>query len=277
MHKRMSRAIFSRAFSLVELSIVLVILGLLVGGILAGQSLLRAAELRGITSSIERFTAAHYAFRDKYTALPGDMGNATSFWGVLAGNGSDAACQNTEATGLPTCNGYQDGFVTESGASAGNWDERFRYWQHLANAGLIEGRYTGRTDSATPTSYVMTSGKNSPSINGGSVHLDPFTQGGNTGYTATNFPFLDMYRGGEFTFAYRSTSSSGGFDLLLPEEAWNIDTKLDDGFPGRGRVLSSKASFSSSPNCSTSDDRATATYNLTLKTKICRFNYTVSR
>ena len=69
------------AFSLVELSIVLVILGLLTGGILSGQSLIRAAELRSVTTEYSRYTAATYSFRDKYFALPGDMSNAESFWG----------------------------------------------------------------------------------------------------------------------------------------------------------------------------------------------------
>ena len=59
-------------FSLVELSIVLVILGLLTGGILAGQSLIRAAELRSISTDYSRYIAAVQAFRDKYFALPGD-------------------------------------------------------------------------------------------------------------------------------------------------------------------------------------------------------------
>ena len=266
------------AFSLVELSIVLVILGLLTGGILTGQSLIRASELRSISASAQRFSAAHYTFRDKYFALPGDMPNATVFWGVLAGTGSDDTCQNTEATGVPTCNGNGNGdgrIDTSSGAGTSN--ERFRYWQHLANAGLVEGSYTGRTDSATPTTYTMTAGKNAPSINGGNVMVDPYTQLGSgvVYWTATNFPFLDMYKGGEHTLAYRSRGNPGG-DLLRPEEAWNLDTKMDDGLPSRGKFLSSKMSWSGSPNCTTSDDPATATYSLTNSNKICRFNLTIN-
>jgi prepilin-type N-terminal cleavage/methylation domain-containing protein len=261
------------AFSLVELSIVLVILGLLTGGILTGQSLIRASELRSISASAQRFTAAHYTFRDKYFALPGDMANATVFWGVLAGTGSDDTCQNTEATGVPTCNGNGDGLITTT-SGAGTTNERFRYWQHLANAGLVEGSYTGRTDSANPATYAMTPGKNAPSINGGNVQVDPFTQAA-TVYSATAFPFPNMYRGGEQTLAYR-TRGNPGANLLLPEEAWNLDTKLDDGLPARGKFLSSQMSWSASPNCTTSDDPATATYSLTNSNKICRFNLTIN-
>jgi prepilin-type N-terminal cleavage/methylation domain-containing protein len=64
------------AFSLVELSIVLVILGLLVGGVLSGQALIRASEMRSITAQANQYRAAIYSFRDKYFAIPGDMANA---------------------------------------------------------------------------------------------------------------------------------------------------------------------------------------------------------
>lgn len=66
----------TRGFSLVELSIVLVILGLLTGGILAGQSLIRAAELRSVTTEYGRWVTAMHSFRDKYMAIPGDMRDA---------------------------------------------------------------------------------------------------------------------------------------------------------------------------------------------------------
>ncbi|MFM9890490.1 MAG: type II secretion system protein, partial [Rickettsiales bacterium] len=88
-------------FSLVELSIVLVILGLLTGGILSGQSLIRAAELRSVSTEYNRYVTAVQTFRDKYFALPGDMTNAQSFWG------SSANCPGTSAQGNTdgkTCN-----------------------------------------------------------------------------------------------------------------------------------------------------------------------------
>ena len=81
MHKtevRASRTI-DKGFSLVELSIVLVILGLLIGGILTGQSLIRAAELRSVTTQYQGYVTAVNTFRDKYFALPGDMPNAIDF------------------------------------------------------------------------------------------------------------------------------------------------------------------------------------------------------
>jgi len=67
-------------FSLVELSIVLVIVGLLVGGVLTGKSLIRAADLRSVSTDYEGYRTATSAFRDKYFGLPGDITNASSFW-----------------------------------------------------------------------------------------------------------------------------------------------------------------------------------------------------
>jgi hypothetical protein len=75
------RSYSAEGFSLVALSVVWVNLGLLTGGILTAQSLIRAAELRSITTDYNRFITASQTFRDKYFALPGDMRNATRFWG----------------------------------------------------------------------------------------------------------------------------------------------------------------------------------------------------
>jgi prepilin-type N-terminal cleavage/methylation domain-containing protein len=129
---------YLRAFSLVELSIVLVILGLLTGGILAGQSLIRASELRSVSADLQRLHSAVYTFRDKYMAVPGDMPNATRFWGIRAGTGSDLTCHQTIGSTTGTCNGNGDGaadFIPGDGAMFG---ERFLAMQHLARAGLLK-------------------------------------------------------------------------------------------------------------------------------------------
>ena len=102
-----------RGFSLVELSIVLVILGLLTGGILAGQSLIRASELRAVSTEFQRYVAAVNTFRDKYFMLPGDMSNATAFWGEDA-----AQCDTAAADGTPGSQGA-DGVQPIDDQSAG--------------------------------------------------------------------------------------------------------------------------------------------------------------
>jgi prepilin-type N-terminal cleavage/methylation domain-containing protein len=135
----------SRAFSLIELSIVLVILGLLTGGILAGKSLIRASEMRSITAQHSQFLTATQAFRDRYFGLPGDLNNATRFWGQQA---LPTAC-GTPSTDALTCDGDGDGRLEYS--TAPTVQETFRFWQQLANAGLVAGQYTGYADSSSAT------------------------------------------------------------------------------------------------------------------------------
>src|SRR3569833_2534544 len=117
-----------RGFTLVELSIVLVILGLLVGGVLTGQSLIRAAELRSVTTQEQRYVTAVQTFRDKYFALPGDMTNATAYWGTATACPGDYP---SPAATSATCNGDGDVQIFSR--------ETFRFCQQLANAGLGGG------------------------------------------------------------------------------------------------------------------------------------------
>src|SRR5579872_3494939 len=91
-----------KGFTLIELSIVLVTAALIIGGVLIAQSLIHNAELQSVISDIKRFQNAVVLFKEKYKYLPGDMPNATNFWG------SDTSCPNTPYTATPhtaTCNG----------------------------------------------------------------------------------------------------------------------------------------------------------------------------
>ena len=218
----------NRAFSLVELSIVLVILGLLTGGILAGQSLIRAAELRAVSTEFTRFVTATQTFRDKYLATPGDMLTATRFWGTAASCPGTFA---TPSTSIATCNGNGDGTVTETGATK---QELFRYWHHLANAGLIEGSYTGVPASGTIASLDTIPGQNAPasrlSNSGWSIR-----ELGN-GYTADAGFFNGDYPN-HLEMGAPTATTTPSTRVLTTTEMWNLDTKLDDGLPARGRVL----------------------------------------
>ncbi len=220
----------SRGFSLVELSIVLVILGLLVGGILAGQSLIRAAELRSVSTEYSRYLTAMHSFRDKYFALPGDMNNATSFWGK--DNTNCAAHTGTNAT-PGTCNGNNNA-VLNLAASASATGENYRFWQHLALAGLIEGTYTGLAGGGS-ISHAMI-GTNAPrsKLNNAGWSIYPFPTTiaiDNAGWAN----FEGTY-GNQFLLGAEVSTSVTEGRAIKAEEAWNIDTKLDDGKPGTGTV-----------------------------------------
>ena len=125
---------------MLELSIVLVIIGLLIGGIFVGQSLIHNATLNAVITEFNRYQTAVQSFKQQYQALPGDMPNATSFWGSAGGTGSDATCMNTASTTAATCNGNGDGVIQTS--AAGN-DKILRFWQHLANAKMVGRFYSG--------------------------------------------------------------------------------------------------------------------------------------
>lgn len=222
------------AFSLVELSIVLVILGLLTGGILAGQSLIRAAELRAVSTEYTRYFTALHTFRDKYFALPGDMTNATRFWGAADGStGDTTGCWTTQGTGTATCNGNGDGFIGHPSAFPA---ERFRAWQQLANAGLIEGHYTGVSGSGSTYKH---------SVPGTNV---PRSKLGQAGWTLRYIRDSDTLPSGtadDFALSYNnviefglaSGTDSTNIAVLKPEDLWNIDTKVDDGKPAQGRLI----------------------------------------
>lgn len=76
-------------FTLVELAIVLVIIGLIVGGVLAGQELVHQARIRQTVNQFTGFIAAAHTFDGKYGGMPGDLKNATNHWqGVTNGNGN---------------------------------------------------------------------------------------------------------------------------------------------------------------------------------------------
>jgi prepilin-type N-terminal cleavage/methylation domain-containing protein len=209
----------SRGFSLIELSIVLVILGLLTGGILSGQALIRASQLRAVTTEYQRYVTAVHGFRDKYFALPGDFNNATAFW-----------------TGAVTVNGNGDGNIVGSTTVASN--ETGYFWQHLALAGLVEGSYT-------PADWTAI---NAPTTNPKSK-MQPATWSMRyVGPVTTNDSVVGTGGGGQVVYEGNYGNAfflMSGLTLLTPsggvlkaEEAWNIDTKLDDGKPGTGTVMS---------------------------------------
>lgn len=225
-----------RGFTLVELSIVLVILGLLTGGILAGQSLIRASELRSVTTEFHRYVTATQSFRDKYFALPGDMSNATKFWTSAGGTGSNGACQAVTTT-TTTCNGDGNGLIAIFNSNGVN--ESPRFWQQLSLAGLIEGAYTGSALTAIGTSAPVSK-----------IGSATWMASGTAGYiTGDAYGF-----GGEYGNSLQYFNFPSGLPLK-PEEAWNIDTKTDDGKPGYGKIYAAKGD-GTTVICTTGDNIA---------------------
>jgi prepilin-type N-terminal cleavage/methylation domain-containing protein len=125
-------------FTLIEIAIVLVIIGLLLGGVLKGQELITSARVRNLIQQQDGVKAAYFGFLDRFRALPGDYANATStISGVAAGT---AGCGN----------GDGDGQIE----SAANVYENILAWEHLSKAGFINGTYTcaaTQTNASSPS------------------------------------------------------------------------------------------------------------------------------
>src|SRR5450830_427175 len=87
-------------FSLVEIAIVLVIIGLLLGGILKGQEMITQAKIKNVVNDFNGITAAINSYQDRYRALPGDDLNAAGRWGtgVISGDGNGVFCTGTCTT-----------------------------------------------------------------------------------------------------------------------------------------------------------------------------------
>jgi prepilin-type N-terminal cleavage/methylation domain-containing protein len=219
------------AFSLVELSIVLVILGLLVGGVLSGQSLIRAAELRSVSTEYNRYYTATQSFRDKYFALPGDMANATAFWGK---DNTACAAHTGNAATPGACNGNADGQINQPLAASAT-GEAFQFWKQLALAGLIEGSYSGLAGAVGPFDTVM--GENAPRSklsNAGWGLSFLGTRTGDAAYHDGNYGHI---------LAFGTNINENDWinnPVMRGEEAWNIDTKIDDGMPHQGTVRTFK-------------------------------------
>lgn len=215
-----------QGFSLVELSIVLVILGLLTGGILGGRALIKAAELKSVTSELNQWRTAANAFEAKYGGLPGDFSDAEMIWGAAS------TCPPTAgaaALGDSTCDGDGDGDVG-SEATAQRY-EPFLFWQHLALSGLIPGEFTGTPGPSGATMSEHIVGENAPASKfsqGGWSAL--YFEGGSTNQYAHNY-------GNTFVIGAERSPYAANGKLFTPEEAWNIDTKLDDGQPARGNTI----------------------------------------
>ena len=122
-------------FTLIEISIVLVIIGLLLGGVLKGQELITSARVRNLISQQDGIKAAYFGFLDRFRALPGDYSLAsTNIANVAAGANGNGNGQIRSVVGGDTI------------------DEHIAVWDHLSKAGFINGSYTYAAVPETPAS-----------------------------------------------------------------------------------------------------------------------------
>lgn len=228
-----------QGFTLLSLAIVLMVIGLIVGGVVTGRSLIRAGELRAIMNDANAYTNALATFRQKYKAYPGDMVNATSYW-TAAG---DSCTATLTVPRSDTCNGNGNGQI------ASNSSEMLLAWQHLSNAQILDSAYSG-----APGSDTINPGLNIPLARfAGSKLYGFFVYYATLTSDAVGGHVLLMGR----HYTLNPTDTTG---MLSTEDAANIDTKMDDGLPGYGSIRGMDASLSSGGNCATTSSASTARY-----------------
>ena len=210
-----------RGFTLVELAIVMIIIGLLIGGILKGQELIANAQVGATVAQVKALDAATTTFRDKYNALPGDMNNVATRLANCAGctdGDGDGRIENGVAVTAPwvaPANEGLDVFIELSAADllggisnsgAGGWGDQF------------------------PESKV-----------GGGYHA-AYSPGGAFGANAAASP-------GHYLGLVSTAGAVAANNALTSNQAARIDTKLDDGRANTGSVFSNAGAA-----CSTAGD-----------------------
>jgi prepilin-type N-terminal cleavage/methylation domain-containing protein len=183
-------------FTLVEIAIVLVIIGLLLGGILKGQEMINQAKIKNLINDFNGITVAITSYQDRYRALPGDDQNATTRWTVQAPGKGDG---NGVIAGK-----YNANDVSGNGGAPADGKESNLFWQHLRIAGFVSGLTTA-TGSGTPPFNAA----------GGLVGVESGVAGTNgLGFTSTIICFSN----------------------LPEKIASAIDGQMDDGVPNSGTV-----------------------------------------
>ena len=122
----------NEGFTLVEIAIVLVIIGLLLGGILKGQEMITQAKIKNVISDFSGISAAYHGYVDRYKKIPGDDPCAGGV--VVAGT-----CGTTTGRWTGAVAGDGNGVVAGKYNSATTTDESRKWWDHLRRAGFVSG------------------------------------------------------------------------------------------------------------------------------------------
>jgi prepilin-type N-terminal cleavage/methylation domain-containing protein len=193
----------NKGFTLVEIAIVLVIIGLLLGGVLKAQELINNTKVKNYAADFHNIPIMLYGYQDKFKALPGDDALA----GTPSRPGSTLATTPAGTIGNGVINGVWD--------TATNTDESCLFWQHVRLAGLAPGSAT--VDCSSPSSDYWP--KNT---NGGQIGIQ------------SNVGFVTMTGTMHGSYVICSKNILGRYILQL-------DALLDDGNPATGSVRAIQA------------------------------------
>ncbi|MCE3233138.1 MAG: prepilin-type N-terminal cleavage/methylation protein [Rickettsiaceae bacterium] len=238
-----------KGFTLAELSISIVIISVIMGGVISATNIMRTARLKIIIKEAREYQAAFDRFKDKFKYYPGDFPSGGSFWGK--------DCNDTP-TGTDLCSG--DGnFKIRDGANDAltGTSETFVAWRHLQRSSVLPGSLSG----------LKGTGNNCPG-NGDTCAVVGMNVPKSSWDNATGYYILSgtseigLFLGGQVADSWNNKG------VLKPEDSQNIDLKIDDGDPINGYFRASFIAGATLLTSATCLDTAT-TYNLDNNTTDC--------
>ena len=195
-----------KGFTLVEIAIVLVIIGLLLGGILKGQEMITQAKIKNVVADFSGISAAYYGYQDRYRAIPGDDLNAATRWAVVpvavagSGDGQVGGTYNNVCVQVPV-----------AGTA-----ESCLWWDHLRRAGFVAG--TGGLQPFNAVTGMI------------GVQTGDGTAAAGPPAVASGPTMLNAAGGNGFVGLLVCSAN-------LPDKiAIAVDTQMDDGTPNLGTV-----------------------------------------
>jgi prepilin-type N-terminal cleavage/methylation domain-containing protein len=197
-------------FTLIEIAIVLVIIGLLLGGVLKGQELINSARVKNLATDFKNIPVFIYGYQDKFRALPGDDRQVDTHLTGLNPGCAGGACP------IPAAN-----VTAGNGIIDGNWnsntqaDESYLFWQHVRLAGLASGSVTLGAADYLPTNAT-----------GGTIGIQSGTN------VVANSPMLGVAGGNPIRGSYIICSSG-----ILGKFVKQLDLQMDDGNTAGGSMM----------------------------------------
>ena len=185
-----------KGFTLVEIAIVLVIIGLLLGGILKGQEMITQAKIKNVMADFSGISAAYHGYQDRYRAIPGDDAGATRWAGAAISTAPQVSS-----------NGVVEGTYNSGTAT----DESRLWWTHLRLAGFVAGTGSQQPFNALTGQIGVQTG-----------------DGANAGATAATM--LNLAGGNGFVGLIICSAN------LPDKIAIAVDTQMDDGASNTGSV-----------------------------------------
>jgi len=214
----------SSGFTLVELAIVMIIIGILIGGILKGQELIHNSRVTATIAQYKGLLAAHAQFYDKYNMHAGDMPNAIATARIPNCNAANS-CNAGPGNG----NSIIGPLVAINSALPAGVQENVMYWKHLALANLITG-----IDTSANVAAVVSGGLTHPNSQIGGVWNVLTIQPA----AATLIGYGNGLRGPLVALTTVPNDFRSATAGVLVGDAAHIDRKLDDGMPNTGSISS---------------------------------------